>query len=54
MFRAVVQLKTIIIIIVIITALIQNKQCGRRVRPTRYAPPVCNLFSRLTLKLVCE
>ena len=32
-----------------------NKQCGRRVRPTRYAPARLTLiFDRLTLKLVCE
>jgi len=35
-----------------------NKQCGRRVRPTRYAPArrpsVTLTFDRLTLKLVCQ
>ena len=32
-----------------------NKQCGRRVRPTRYAPALPLMtFDRLTLKLVCE
>ena len=30
-------------------------QCGRRVRSTRYVPPVCNPdLDRLTLKLLCE
>jgi len=36
-----------------------NKQCGRRVQPTWYAPPslrpsVTLIFDRLTLKLLCE
>jgi len=34
-----------------------NKQCGRLVRPTRYAPPrppPTLIFDRLTLKLLCE
>jgi len=30
---------------------VENKRCGRRVRPTRYAP--ARLFDRLTLKLWC-
>jgi len=35
---------------------ISNKQCGRRVRPTRYAPSLdpTLTFDRLTLKLVCK